>query len=191
MLTKIVLGLGIAAAALAALVASRPSSFVIERSAEIAAPAAVLRGHIENLRALDAWMPWGKLDPEMKAAYQGPESGVGARSSWQGPQMGTGRITITAVEPEREVEMRLEMLEPMQATNRVLFTLEPTGPATRVTWRLEGENGFVAKAFSLFVDMDETVGAQFEQGLANLDRIVRSENEPLSTRTQAPARRPS
>ena len=46
----------------------------------------------------------------MQTVYEGPEAGVGARSSWQGPSMGKGRISITGAKPEQEIEMKLEML---------------------------------------------------------------------------------
>lgn len=175
MLKKIALALLAGVALLAVVIALQPASFVVERSAAIEAPPALLYAHIANLRALDAWMPWSKLDPERKTAYQGAEAGVGARSSWEGPQMGKGRLTITAVEPERSVEMQLEMLEPMAATNRVRFTLVPAGKATTVTWHMEGRNGFAGKALALFADMDAMVGEPFERGLADLAETVRVE----------------
>jgi hypothetical protein len=124
---------------------------------------------------MDAWSPWAKMDPQMKIAYEGPEAGVGARSSWEGPEMGTGRLTITAVKPDQEVEMKLEMLAPMQATNRILFTLVPTGGATQVTWHMDGAQNFVGKALSLVMDMDTMVGVPFENGLASLKMVAESE----------------
>jgi uncharacterized protein YndB with AHSA1/START domain len=153
-------------------VALQPSEFVIERSAAIAAPPEVVYDQIANLRAMDAWSPWVRMDAQLKIAYEGPESGVGARSSWQGPEMGEGRLTVTAVKPAREVEMELTMLSPMEATNRIVFSLDPTARGTEVTWRMEGRNGFVAKALGLFVDVDAMVGGPFEQGLAALARLV-------------------
>jgi hypothetical protein len=124
---------------------------------------------------MDAWSPWAKMDPQMVTEYSGPESGIGARSAWEGPQMGRGRIAVTAAEPGRAVEMELEMLEPMRATNRILFTLAPADGATRVTWRMEGTNGFVGKAASLVVDMEEMVGGPFEQGLAALREVAEAD----------------
>ena len=54
------------------------------------------------------------------------------------------------MKPDREVEMKLEMLAPMRATNRVLFTPGPDGATARsVTWRMDGANGFVGKALAL------------------------------------------
>ncbi len=175
MIKKIALGFGAGVLLLVAVVALQPSSFAIERSAVIEAPADVVYGHIASLRAMDAWSPWAKMDPRMQIRYEGPEAGVGARSSWEGPEMGKGRLTITATKPDREVEMKLEMLAPMQATNRILFTLAGAGTATDVTWRMEGSNGFVGKALALVMDMDEMVGGPFEQGLASLKLVAEAD----------------
>jgi len=165
---RIALGLGAIVVVLVAVIAMQPASFAIERSATIEAPPAIVYGHIQNLRAMDKWSPWVRMDPQMKVAYEGPEVGVGSRSSWEGPQMGKGRLTITAVKPDHEIEMRLEMLAPIEATNHILFTLVPTAGATRVTWHMDGANGFVGKALGLLMSMDEMVGGPFEQGLASL-----------------------
>jgi len=172
---RIALALGALIVALAAVVAMQPSSFAIERSTTIAAPAHLVYPHIASVRAMDEWSPWAKMDPQMKTTYEGPESGVGAGSSWEGPQMGKGRIAVTAVKPDREVEMRLEMLAPMAATNRILFTLAPAGEATTVTWRMEGTNGFAGKAMTLVVGMDEMVGEPFSDGLAALKELAEAE----------------
>jgi hypothetical protein len=189
---RVALGLVAALAALAAVVALQPAAFTVERSLAIAAPADVVQAHIQDLRAMDAWSPWVAMDPQMKIAYAGPPAGVGARSSWEGPQMGKGRLTVTAVEPGREVEMQLEMIEPMPATNRIFFTLAEAGGATNVTWRMEGRNGFVGKALALVMDMDEMVGGPFEQGLASLRRVAEADAAkrragPLAARAAAAA----
>jgi hypothetical protein len=155
-------------AVLILVIALQPSSFSVERRAAIQAPPDVVYRHVHGPRAMDAWSPFVRMDPKMQIRYEGPEYGVGARSSWEGPRIGKGTLTITAVKPDREVEMQLEMLEPMQAKNRIRFTFDPSGDATHVTWRMDGTNGFVGKAIGLVVDMDEMVGADFEAGLAEL-----------------------
>jgi hypothetical protein len=160
---------------LAAVVALQPASFTVERSLAIQAPADVVQAHIQDLRAMDAWSPWLAMDPQMEIAYAGPPAGVGARSSWQGPQMGEGRLTVTALDPEREIEMQLEMIEPMQATHRIRFALAEAGGATTVTWRMEGRNGFVGKALALVMDMDAMVGDPFERGLASLRSVAEAD----------------
>ena len=174
-LGRIALGVLAVGVVAAAFVATRPAAFAVERSATIAAPPGVVYDHIASLRAMDVWSPWVRMDANLKVAYAGPESGVGARSSWTGPEMGEGRLTVTAVKPDREVEMRLEMLSPMAATNRIVFTLAPAGAGTQVTWRMEGRNGFVGKAIGMFVDMDGMVGGPFEQGLAALRGVAEAD----------------
>jgi polyketide cyclase/dehydrase/lipid transport protein len=164
-------------AGLVVVVAIQPSSFVVERSTAIRAPADIVYNHIDNPRTMDAWSPWSKMDPQMKITYEGPEAGVGASSSWDGPKVGRGRMTITAAKADQEVDIRLEFLAPMRATNRAVFALTPADTSTRVTWRMEGTNGLLGKAFALFMNMDKTVGGDFETGLAALKLLAEADAE--------------
>lgn len=181
-LEKIAYGVAALVAIALAVVAMQPSAFSVERSVVIQAPAERIYGHIASVRAMDVWSPWTKLDPKLSVAYSGPESGVGAQSDWQGPDMGKGRVTVTAVRPPAEIEMRLDMFEPMAGSNRVLFTLVPESDATKVTWRMDGTNGFVGKAFSLFGDMDSMIGGEFAKGLAALQSLVEAEMRAQAAR---------
>ncbi len=160
---------------LSIVIALQPSVFAIERTAEIQAPPAIIYLHIQSPRAMNEWSPFAKGDPKMTIVYDGPEAGVGAGSSWDSPQMGKGRMTVSDVKPNREVGLKLEFLSPLRATNRGLFTLAPDGEVTRVTWRMEGQNGFVQKAFGLFMNMDKMVGGEFEKGLASLKTMAEVE----------------
>jgi polyketide cyclase/dehydrase/lipid transport protein len=180
MFRRILLGLAAALLVFVGVVAMRPSSFEVSRSARVNAPADVVYRHIENLRAMDMWSPYAHMDPQLKLAYDGPESGVGARSSWVGPQMGTGSLTVTRAVRDREVEMSLDMLTPMEAHNRILFTLAPKDGATEVTWRMQGRSGFLGKAIGLFVNMDGMVGGQFEEGLASLQKVAENDAVALA-----------
>lgn len=175
MARTILLLLGALVVALIAVIALQPSTFAIERAIDIAAPPDVVFAHLDSPKAMDAWSPWVKMDPEQKLSHEGPESGVGAIESWEGPKIGAGRLTITGVKPNEEVEMRLEFTKPMKATNRALFTLTPAGDGTRITWRMEGTNNFVGKAASLVMNMDETVGGTFEHGLADLKTLAEAD----------------
>jgi len=172
---RIALGLGALVLVLLGVIALQPAAFTVERSATIGAPAEVIYAHIESLRRMDEWQPFAKMDPQLKIEYAGPEAGVGACSSWEGPQMGRGRISITAAQPVEAIEMKLEMLAPLAATNRIRFTLVPAGERTAVTWRMDGHNSFVGKAFALFGDMDAMMGGEFEKGLAALAALVEAD----------------
>ena len=190
MLKNFLIGIAVLIALLAAVIAMQPSTFAIERSIQIAAPADVIYGHIESPQAMDEWSPWVAMDPKMTITHEGPPSGVGAAESWEGPEMGSGRLEVTAAKPNEEVELRLEFKKPMEATNRALFTLTPAGDGTLVAWRMEGSNSFVGKAASLVMDMDEMVGGTFEKGLATLKTLAEGEAKEREAAAAAAAAAP-
>ena len=83
-------------------------------------------------------------------------------------------MTITDSKPTELVAMKLEFIKPFAATNQAVFTLSPSGAGTQVVWSMEGENGFVSNAFSVFVDVDKMVGKDFEEGLAKLSTLAQT-----------------
>jgi len=172
MLKTLAVGALAIVAVLALFVALQPAAFRVERSTTIAAPSHVVYGYIHDLRAMEGWSPFAKMDPAQENTYTGPAEGVGATCSWQGGKAGRGRMTIVGVQPDREIDLRLEFFEPMAATNRVTFTLVPAEDATRVTWSMEGTNGFVGKAAALVMNMDRMVGGEFEKGLASMKTLA-------------------
>jgi hypothetical protein len=170
MALKIALGVLAVLALLLVVISTRPASFRIERSAQISAPDAVVFSLLNDFHQWLKWSPWEKLDPNMKKTFEGSASGPGARYAWVGnSKAGEGRMTILHSKPNELVSIQLEFIKPFAATHRTTFTLSPSGAGTEVHWIMEGENGFSSKAFSLFVNMDQLVGKDFEQGLANLN----------------------
>lgn len=148
---------------------SRPSTFHVERSATINAPADSLYPRIANLHAWDAWSPWAKLDPSMKQEYAGTDATVGANYSWTGnDKVGAGRMTLAELQPTSKVAIKLEFLKPFKSTNTSTFSLAPEGAGTHVTWAMDGPMNFMSKFMCLFVSMDKMVGGDFDKGLASL-----------------------
>lgn len=169
MLKKILIGLVALVVVFVVIVALQPADFRVERTAMISAPAAVVFEKVNNLRTWQEFSPWAKLDPAAKATFEGPESGVGAVFVWAGnDQVGEGRMTITESRPHELVRFRLDFVKPFEGTNDTEFTFKPEGDQTRVSWVMTGKNNFLFKAIGLFMDCDEMVGPQFEEGLANL-----------------------
>jgi len=169
MLKKVLLAVAALLAVLAVVIATRPGQFRVERSAVVAAPPERVYARIADLHAWEGWSPWAKLDPKMKTTYGGPDGQVGATYHWLGDdKVGEGRMTLTELLPFRRVTVRLEFLKPFAATNQTVFELAPDAAGTRVTWSMSGENGALGKLFTLFMDMDKTVGGDFEKGLAAL-----------------------
>ncbi len=174
MLRKIFVGLAVGLAALAAYIATRPANFSISRSRTLAAPPDVVHAHVNDFRKWPAWSPWEKRDPAMTREYSGAPAGPGASYAWKGNNdVGEGRMTITDSRAPQSVTIRLEFIKPFAATNTTQFDFAPSGPGTNVTWSMSGENNFISKAFSVFMNMDSLIGADFEQGLGNLDAVTK------------------
>ena len=172
---KILAVLLILVAAILVTAAMQPSDFRVTRSISITAEPAAVFPQVNDMQKWLAWSPWEKLDPQMKRTFEGPQSGVGASYSWAGnSDVGSGTSTITESVPNQLVKFKLEMKEPFAGTNDVEFMFKPEGTQTVVSWGMFGKKNFIAKVIGLFFDCEKMVGAQFEQGLAQLKTVVES-----------------
>ncbi|MEO8205687.1 MAG: SRPBCC family protein [Chthoniobacterales bacterium] len=176
MLKKILLAIVAIIVILVIVIATRPDDFRIARSTTIAAPAAIIFPHVNDLHKWQIWSPWAKLDPTAKTSYEGPEAGKGAVFSWDGnSNIGTGRMTITDSKPNDLVQFRLDFEKPFKGTNNAEFTFQPQGDQTLVTWSMSGKSNFMTKAIGLFMNCDKMCGDQFNKGLADLKSLTEAE----------------
>jgi Polyketide cyclase / dehydrase and lipid transport len=183
MLKKILIAVAVVLAALVAVIATRPDTFRVQRSIAIAAPADVVFPYLNDFHRWGEFSPWDKLDPAMKRTYEGAQVGVGASYHWVGnDEVGEGRMTITESKPNEKVAIKLEFIKPFAATNLTDFTLLPAAEGVSLSWAMSGENNFMSKAFSLFMNMDSMIGKDFEAGLASLKKAAEA-----ATAAQKPA----
>lgn len=176
MLKKILIGLAVAVVALAGFISTRPSTFSVQRSATIQAQADIVFAKVNDFHRWAEWSPWDKKDPAMKRTLTGAEKGLDAMYEWSGnSDVGKGRMTITESKPGELVKIRLEFMEPFPGISTTTFTFAPAGEGTTVTWKMEGTNDFIGKAFSLVMDMDAMIGKDFEEGLANMKKGAEAE----------------
>lgn len=175
MLKKIGIGLAALLAVLLVVVSLQPSSYRVERKITVKSGAEAVYAQLDDLRAWAAWSPWDKLDPNMQKTFEGPAKGVGASYTWSGnDDVGKGRMTIIAATAPSSVSYKLEFIEPFASVADTGFTLTGSGAETTVTWTMTGTNDFLGKAFSLVMDMDAMIGADFERGLGTLKTRVES-----------------
>jgi len=82
--------------------------------------------------------------------------------------------------------VKLEFLKPMETTNQAVYSVKQGGDGTtRVSWAMTGKNGMMGKAFSMVVDMDKMVGAEFENGMANLKAVSEAQAKAGATKVAA------
>lgn len=173
MLKLILIVVVFAIAGLLTYAATRPDEFRVERSLAIHAPADRLFALVNDMSAWKQWSPYEAKDPNMQHRYEGPASGVGAKMAWSGNnQVGEGSMLISESQPDRKLVMQLEFKKPMQAQHVAIFDFTGSGDTTTVTWAMEGKASFVSKLMSVFFDMDEMIGGDFEQGLLNLKKLT-------------------
>jgi hypothetical protein len=185
---KVAIGLAIALVALIAFVATRPDTYRVARSQEVAAPADVVFAHVDSYRAWPAWSPWEKQDPAMEKKYEGPERGAGAMYSWKSDKVGAGKMTTLESEAGKHVGIELEFIAPFENTARADFAFEPIGAnATKVTWSMEGKNNFMGKFVGLFMDMDSMIGKDFEAGLNGLKSAAEADAQKRAAEQAAAA----
>ncbi len=172
MLIKILAIAAVLIIVLIVVIIMQPDTFRVSRSITIAAPAATIFSHINTVKNWQAWSPWVKMDPQAQYGFAGPDSGVGAITRWTGTKSGQGSSTITDSKPNELIIFRLDFIKPMPGTNTTEFLFKPDGDNTIVTWTMFGPANFIAKAMGLIMNCEKMVGGQFEQGLADLKRIV-------------------
>jgi len=171
MLRKVLIALAALVAVLLVVVATRPSTYRVERTTRIAAPPDVVFALVNDFHSWNRWSPWEHLDPSMKRTFGGPPSGLGATYAWTGnDKVGEGNMRITESAPAQKVGIRLEFIKPMASVAQTNFGFRPEGGGTQVSWVMDGKNDFMGKAFALFADLDTMIGNDFEKGLASMRR---------------------
>ena len=173
MLVKILIGLALLVVLLVVVIAVQPSEFRITRTATVAAPPSAVFAQVNDFHKWEAWSPWAKLDPAVRNTFEGAPAGPGAVFAWAGNnKVGEGRMTITESRPNELVRIKLEFMKPFAATNTAEFTFKPEGDRTAVTWSMFGHNNFMGKAVCLVMNMDKTLGGEFDKGLAAMKSVA-------------------
>ncbi len=137
----------------------------VERSKEIKASVSELQQEVTNFEKFVKWSPWAEIDPEVTHEFNDAQGEVGAKFNWSGnDEVGTGYQEVVSI-TEDEVKMKLVFTAPWEDESEVYYKFEPKGESTLMTWGYSGELPLIA---SLFMDMEEMLGGQYENGLNSL-----------------------
>lgn len=154
---------------LAAVPYALPDNSHVERSAVIAAAPEDIFSLLSSNSGFQRFNPFKDTDPDLDIRLTGPEHGVGSGFSFNGKD-GSGTQTITAMEENRSVTMKIDLGAMGQPIQR--FQLTPVRDGTRVVWGMDASFGLnpIGRIFGLF--MDGQLGPVYERGLKNLSRAV-------------------
>lgn len=177
MIKKLLIGLAAIIAIILIVASFQSNDLNVSRSATMAAPPEAVFKVVNDFSQWDAWSPWSKADPKMTSRLEGPPEGVNAVYRWSSPSFfgaGEGSTTLVESKPSEKVGMKLEFVRPFAGTSDVQFSFAPEGTGTKVTWAMQSKKPFFGKVFGLFMDCEKICGDQFNEGLANLKKIVES-----------------
>ena len=152
---------------------TRPNEIRVQRSARINASPERIFPHINDFNRWVNWSPYESLDPDMRKTMSGAPSGTGAIYEWDGnSKAGKGRMEILDSSAPTRLDIKLDFERPFKAKNTARFALAPSGSATDVTWSIRGPQPFMSKVMSIFLNMDNLIGRDFERGLQNLKSVA-------------------
>ncbi|WP_426172658.1 SRPBCC family protein [Massilia sp. TWR1-2-2] len=169
MIKKIALGVLAIVVLILGLAAMKPDSFSVRRSIAVKATPEKIASLLTDFHQWASWSPWEKLDPNMKRIFSGAASGKGAVYEWEGnSDVGKGRMEIVDASTPSRTVVKLAFFQPVESHSTTEFTLTPQGDSTNVTWYMHGPMPFVSKLMTVFMNMDDMIGKDFDKGLAQL-----------------------
>jgi len=153
-----------------------PSDYRVERSVEIEADASIVFDQTTKFANWAAWSPWAAADPEAKYTIEKDEQAVGAAMGWDGEISGKGTMTITEIVPNEKMVYELTFVEPWVMSSVGGFNYTKNGNKIKVLWYDQGSIPFSQRPMMFFMDLEEMMGPQFEQGLLNIKEICEKMN---------------
>ena len=154
-----------------------PKKYNVNRSTLINKSRAEVFEYLKYIKNQDDWSPWQKRDPDMKRKFTGEDGTVGFISWWDSDhkQVGSGEQEIVGLKPNDRIESALRFLKPWKSESMGYFDLsDAENGATKVVWGFNGNNKPPMNIMMLFFNMDKAVGKDFEEGLAELKRVLES-----------------
>ena len=150
-----------------------PKNYEVNREIVINKPLAEVFTYLKSLKNQDNWSPWAAKDPNMKKTFTGKDGEVGCVSAWEGNKdVGSGEQELMNIIENVVIESQLRFLKPFKSTSDAYLKVNKVENGTKVIWGFTGINKFPISIMMLFMNMDKTVGKDFEEGLDKLKKIL-------------------
>lgn len=156
-----------------------PTRQKIERSIVINATAADIYNQLIKLENFNKFSVWSQQDSSAIYTLTGTDGTVGATSEWKGsPEIsGEGKIEITELGANKKVVHKIHFTKPQNGTAESRFSLLETNVSiTTVTWTFYIGTPRPWNIFNLFSSLDKQMGKDFEDGLANMKKMIEGSN---------------
>lgn len=146
-----------------------PSRFSISRSVEINTPIGTVFTKLMDLNEYVKWNPFPEGDPSNQTEVSGV--GLGSFLVWKGDKTGEGKMTITKIEPEQKISIKMDFFKPMSGEAMVYWiTSARSESKTELVWMFEQDLTYFNRYLGLM--MDSLMGKLFEKGLLNYKTLI-------------------
>lgn len=152
-----------------------PKDYVVVRNIEINQSQEVVFNYIKYLRNQDNFSTWSNMDPEMKKTFRGTDGTVGFVSRWESENenVGVGEQEILNIENNSRIDYELRFEKPWESVSPAYLIVESVSPVkSKVSWGFEGHMDYPSNIMLLFMDMEEMLGNDLQQGLNKLKTIL-------------------
>ena len=163
---------GLLVLALAVIPLFLSSHFSMTRAIEINAPVLTVFSKLSDLNEYNKWNPFPEGDSTNQTYVTG--LGVGSTLIWKCNKTGEGKMTITGINPNKSVDVKMEFYKPMSGEGLVRWVLNSKSDSvTEMVWSFEQGLPYFSRYFGLV--MDSMMGKHFEKGLLNYKALVESQ----------------
>jgi len=131
--------------------------------------------YVKYLKNQDNYSVWGKMDPNIIKSFTGIDGTVGFISAWESDnkEVGKGEQEIVGIEEGKRIEFELRFMEPFEAVEPAYMITEGIDSInTIVKWGFSGKMQYPSNIMLLWMDMEEIIGSDLENGLDNLKTIL-------------------
>jgi len=152
-----------------------PTEYAIKRDIVVNKSKDEVFAYIKQLKNMDNYSVWAKMDPDMEKTYQGADGQVGFIAAWdsENEMVGRGEQEIVKIVEGERINTVLRFYEPFEATDDAYFTTEALDPRnTKITWGFSGGMSYPTNIMLLIMDMEKELGGHLANSLKNLKVIL-------------------
>lgn len=134
--------------------------------------------YVVLLKNQNNFSKWAKIDPKMETSFKGTDGTVGFISAWRSlnSNVGAGEQEITKISESR-IDYEIRFLEPMEMTSTSYMIVEKINEnETKVKWGFNSRMKYPSNLMLLFMNMEQTIAADIDEGLNNLKNILEKNN---------------
>jgi uncharacterized protein YndB with AHSA1/START domain len=149
--------------------------YAVEREVVINKPKAEVFEYLKHLKNQEYFAVWNLMDPKAVKKYTGNDGEVGFVLAWdsQNENVGKGEQEIAKIVDGERIEVNLRFKAPMETDDDGYFITESISESqTKVKWGFHGNMSYPSNLMLLFMNMDQMLGKDLDQGLKNLKIIL-------------------